>query len=189
VFRFDAPAAAVAAAAITAANRRFLLERPLEGEEPRLHAQGRWFVTDGLAVEETADGWRFTVTALPPQPLHPAMAELPLPDNFVFPAAHLLLFDHRLTSAPGGTTTVDFDCRFRTANGNLFEVLPRLTATTAWQNYAQAKENFTGISYGRMNLPWRFADNRPVTLAFTFRPKALPVTVEVRAAELARFHL
>jgi hypothetical protein len=188
-FRFDDPAAVVAAAVTTAANRRFLLNRPLAGDEPHLQAMGSWLVSDGLAVDETAGAWRFTVTALPAQPLRPAMAELPLPDDFDFPATHLLLFDYQLAAAPGGTTGVDFDCYFRTANGNLFEVLPRLTATTAWQNYAEAKENFTGMSFGRMNLPWRFADNRPVALVFFIRPKALPATLEVRDAELARFRM
>ncbi len=187
--RFDQPAAVVAAAVQTAANRRLLLDRPLAGDEPRLEPMGRWLVSQGLAVEEAAGAWRFTVTALPAQPLRPAMAELPLPDDFSFPAAHLLLFDYHLATAPGGTTGMDFDCFFRTANGNLFEVLPRLTATTAWQNYAEAKENFTGMSFGRMNLPWRFADNRPVALVFFLRPKSLPVTFEVRNAELAQFHL
>jgi hypothetical protein len=187
--RFDEPAANAAAAATTAANRRLLLDRPLAEEEPRLHPRGRWLVSDGMEVEEGAGGWRFNVTAMPAQPLRPAMAELPLPDDFDFPAAHLLLFDYQLAAAPGGTATMDFDCYFRTANGNLFEVLPRLTATAAWQNYAEAKENFTGMSYGRMNLPWRFADNRPVALVFFLRPKTLPVTLEVRAVELARFRL
>jgi len=189
VYQFDAPPAATAAPDPAAGNRRLLLARPLAAEEPRLQANGRWLVSDGVTVDQTADGWRFTVTAFPPQPLRPAMAELPLPDDFAFPAGHLLGFNYRLAAAPGGVAAVDFDCYFRTANGNLFEVLPRLAATSAWQNYAEAKENFTGMSYGRMNLPWRLADNRPVALVFFLRPKALPVTLVVRDAELARFRL
>jgi hypothetical protein len=187
-YRFDDPKAALAAAVTAAGNRRLLLDRPLAAEEPHLQPWGRWLVSDGVAVDETALGWRFTVTALPPQPLRPAMAELPLPDDFVLPEANLLWFDYQLTAAPTAMPAVEFDCYFRTANGNLFEVPMRLTATSAWQNFAEAKENFTGMSYGRMNPPWRFADNRPVALVFFLRPKALPVTMMIRDVELTRFH-
>ena len=78
------------------------------------------------------------------------------------------------------------DCLFRAANGNLFEVLPPPVAGAEWQGFAQAKENFTGMSYGRMNPPWRFAENRPAALVFFFRPDRLPATFEVRDAEIAR---
>lgn len=181
VFRFDH------AAESAAQNRRSLLARPLAVEEPRLHTEGRWLVSDGLAVEETTDGWRFTVSKLPTEPLRPAMAELPLPDGWVFSDTHLLMFEHRLASAPAGMAVPRFDCLFRTVNGNLFEVMPPPNAGATWQSFAQAKENFTGMSYGRMNLPWRFAENRPAALVFFFRPEKLPATFEVRGAAIVRF--
>ncbi len=180
-FRFNHPVEAAAG------NRALLLARPLAREEPRLRPQGRWLASDGLAIEETEDGWRFTVTALPAEPMRPAMAELPLPDGWRFPDGHLLMFQHRLVAPPAGMAALRMDCLFRTANGNLFEVMPPPDARDGLpQVFAQAKENFTGMSYGRMNPPWRFAENRPAALVFFFRPDRLPATFEVRGAEVAR---
>ncbi len=183
LFRFDHPAEAAAN------NRRLLLKRPLAGEEPRLHAQGRWLVSDDVSVEETAEGWQFHLAAPPAPTLRCAMAELPLPDGFEFPDTQLLTFEHRLVAAPAGVGTAEFDCLIRAVSGNLFEVLPRTAAGAGWQRYLEAKENFTGMSYGRMSLPWRFGENRAAALVFFFRPQTLPATFELRGVGLARYRV
>lgn len=70
--RFDEPAAQ------GEANRQLLLNRPLAHEEPVLHRQGRWLVSDGVTVEEHGDVWRFTVTHWPAGPYRAPEAELAL---------------------------------------------------------------------------------------------------------------
>ncbi len=183
LFRFDHPPE------VAAKNRELLVARPLAAEEPRLHAQGRWLVSDDLMVEETADGWRFRLATPAAPTMRCGMAELPLPDGFEFPAGQLLGFEHRLAATSPGAPEAEFDCLFRSTNGNLFEVMPRFAATAAWQPYLQAKENFTGMSYGRMTQPWRFAETRPAALVFFFRPKATPATFELRNVELTRYRV
>jgi hypothetical protein len=153
--------------------------------DPALQASGRWRVSDGVRVEETADGiWRFHVTAYPTERDQPATAELALPSDFVFPDGGMMLFSYRLAH-PANTTAANsrsFEPHFRTANGNLYQVWPRQSAIGAWSGYTEVKENFTMAFYNRSNLPWRFRDNRPVALVFIFRPgrAGLPATYEVR---------
>ncbi len=77
-------------------NRSLLASRPLAIGEPALMGQGRWLVTPGVTVEETAEGWKFQIAALPAEPLRPAMAELPLPDGWKPGSEALLSFEYRI---------------------------------------------------------------------------------------------
>jgi len=81
-------------------NRALLAKRPLASEEPALVEQGRWLVSPGVTVEETAEGWRFHVESWAPSPLRPAMAELPLPDHWKPSMRSLLTFEYRLLPSP-----------------------------------------------------------------------------------------
>ena len=179
VEQFDHPQAAAESA------RRLLLSRPLAAEEPHLQPQGRWLVTDGVEVREADGIWTFTVSRLPPQPLRPAMAELPLPAGFVFPAEDMLLFDYRTPDPVRVGTELSFDCYFRAESGNLFEALPRLKAGTNWLTYSQVRANFSTLAFGRMKPPWRFHDNQPAAVVFFLRPEKLPAVLEIRHPELA----
>ena len=76
---------------------------------------------------------------------------------------------------------------WRTENGNLFTVGPIAPATPLWQRYAQAKASFTMDFYGRANLPWRFAENRPLALVLKFYPNYLPATFEVRKTAVTTY--
>lgn len=175
-------------------NQALLARRRLAVEEPRLQPAGAWRVTQGVGVEESSEQtWRFTITDFPAEPNKPAMAELPLPDDFVFPDHAMMKFDYRLVQ-PAGTTLADgkyFEAYFRTANGNLYQVWPRQYAMAAWHGYTEIKENYTMAFYGRSNLPWRFRDNRPVALVFFFRPgrAALPAIYEVKGARIVGLQL
>jgi hypothetical protein len=40
--------------------------------------------------------------------------------------------------------------------------------------------------FGRAELPWRFAENRPVSLVFFLRPSQVPAIFEVRDARIVR---
>lgn len=183
VERFDHPLAAAEAA------RRLLLSRPLAAEEPHLQPQGRWLVTDGVEVREADGIWTFTISRLPPQPLRPAMAELPLPAGFVFPADDMLLFDFRTPDPVRAGAELSFDCYIRTESGNLFEALPRLKVKANWLTYSQVPENFTTVAFGRMKPPWRFRDNQPAALVFFLRPDKLPAVLEIRNPELAAWRV
>lgn len=178
-------------ASATRLNRALLTRRPLAKEEPRLAADGRWLVTRGVQVEEAVEGtWRFHITDFPEEPIKPASAELPLPDDFSFPDDGMLRFTYRLTYPPKATVEngKDFSTYFRTANGNLYQVWPRQHAMEAWSAYTEVKANFSVAFYGRAALPWRFRDNRPVALVFKFRPgaKGLPATYEVKDVRMVR---
>lgn len=92
VARFDHAAEAASA------NRALLESRPLADGEPALVPDGRWLVSPGVTVEETAEGWRFHIASWAPGPLRPAMAELPLPEGWK-PGGHALLgFDYRIVA-------------------------------------------------------------------------------------------
>lgn len=151
-------------------------------------ADSPWHATRGVKVTSTTDGWEFAIRAFPAEPLKPAMAELPLPADFVFPDDGMLIMEYRLV-APILTDPADgrfFELYFRTANGNLFQVWPRQYAKGDWQRYTEVKANFTMAFYGRTHLPWRFADNRPVALVFFFRPGTVPATYAVRNPRIVR---
>lgn len=171
-------------------NGRNLLDYPTvrATEEPPREPQGRWLVTKGVRVEETAPRlWRFHIDRFPDEPEKSAMAELPLPSDFQFPPGALLRFYYRLAQPAG--TTLDtgkyMEAYFRTANGNLYQVWPRQLAVHAWSDYTEAKENFTMAFHSRAQLPWRFRDNQPVALVFFFRPRnALPAIYEVKDARI-----
>ena len=171
-------------------NRELLESRRHATEEPKLEATaGRWRTTRGLEVNESTDGtWRFDVKQFPTEPNKSASAELPLPDDFVFPDGGMMRMNFRLVDPPGTDikTGKYFELYFRTANGNLYQVWPRQYAMAAWQEYTEVKENYTMAFYGRANLPWRFKDNRPVALVFFFRPGTVPATYEIRDARIVR---
>lgn len=95
VASFDFPAEAAAD------NARRVRERARAGEEPTLEPQGRWWATPGVKVEETPQGWRFTVERRPPGVIRAPLAELPLPTGWSAPGDALLSFSHRLVRAPG----------------------------------------------------------------------------------------
>jgi hypothetical protein len=163
----------------------------LATEEPRLIPAGRWRVTPGVSVEEAADRiWRFRIEGYPVAPEKSPIAELPLPDDFEFPAGAILRFSYRLAQ-PAGATLANgkyMEAYFRTANGNLYQVWPRQYAMHAWSEYIEAKENYTMAFYGRANLPWRFKDNQPVALVFFFRPgrDSLPAVYEISDPRIVR---
>ncbi|MGC4073461.1 MAG: hypothetical protein QM760_13280 [Nibricoccus sp.] len=170
----------------TDAVTKRLLNRWTAKEEPVLRRQGRWLVSQGVSVtERSADKWAFTVDGFPTEPSRPAMAELPLPEEFVFEPGMLLEFVHRLSEV-GAETEAWFDVYFRAENGNLYQVWPRVQAGREWRGFAEAQENFTMAFYGRAKLPWRFAENRPVALVFFFRPEKLPAIFEIEDAAITR---
>ena len=152
--------------------------------EPALRREGRWLLSRGTTVKEEGDTWRFRVTAMPAEPSRPAMAELPLPAGFVFPEGALLEFSHRL--ARGMDRQAWLDVYFRTENGNLYQVWPRVRTERGWQSYAEAAENFTMAFYGRAERPWRFREGRPVALVFFLRPENCPATFEITGAAITR---
>ena len=172
------------------ANRALLQTRFLANEEPKLQPNGsHWLTTRGVEITEDGKGlWRFTITALPPEAKRPAMVELPLVDDFIYPDAGMMKMQYRLIdSRPSDIKTGQyFELYFRTANGNLYQVWPRQYATANWQRYTEVKENYTMAFYGRANLPWRFRDNRPVSLVFFFRPNRLPATFEIKNAQIVK---
>jgi hypothetical protein len=170
-------------------SRTALLARPLADDEPQMELNGRWLVTNGIHVREETNIWEFDIDDLPRRSLRPAIAELPLPDNFVVPENSFLRLALRCKSA--GPTTARYaglsaakggimQVQFRTANGNLYEVWPRRSLLDEWQAYEECEGNFTMSFYGRANLPWRFRDNHPVSLVFSFWPRTLPVTIQVK---------
>ena len=168
-------------AAVITAERTRLQARPLAREEPRLQPEGRWLVSSGVRVTESADLWRFEVTALPAEPLRPAMAELPLPATFRFSPGELLSFSYRL-GLPQLMTAPQrpmLDVYFRTAAGNLYQVWPRQFPRDDWQHYWQHAENFNTGFFGRAEGPWRLSEQRPVALVFFLRPNRLPAVFEI----------
>lgn len=126
-------------------SARRLLRRPLAEGEPTLRAQGRWLLTEGVRVEETASLWRFHIDHYPSEPLRPAMAELPLPAGFTFQGADMLMLNYReetlvarsmslgnepdardqILGAESGVT----DTRYRTRTGTLPSMLEVLWRT------------------------------------------------------------
>jgi hypothetical protein len=162
-----------------------LLARWRAREEPALERQGRWMVSRGVSVIERGTLWRFDVAALPAEPSRPAMVELPLPEGFALTPGQLLEFSYRLAD---GSVETDawLDVYFRTENGNLYQVWPRLQAARDWRGYAEAAENFTMAFYGRAKLPWRFFENKPAALVFFLRPEKLPAVFEIEDAVITR---
>jgi hypothetical protein len=166
-------------------------------------------VTDGVRVEETNGVWRFHMDYLPAETMRPIVVELPLPEEFVFEkGTWLSLFQRkgrveqesksyelragsseisasRFKSRSGRAGDM-MDVYFRTRNGNLFQTWPRLPVAETWQHYAGLAEDFTMAFFGRAELPWRFAENRPASLVFLLRPSQLPAVFEVRGAAIMR---
>ena len=176
-------------------HRRLLMARPVAEEEPSLQNNGRWLVTTGVNVNESPEGWRFDIERLPESSMRPAVAELPLSDGLAMPSDYLLRFDFRCgfegtdsSRYAGFSSTIGGLIQFqvRTANGNLYEVWPRRAPTASWQTYEERISNFTMSFYGRAALPWRFRDNEPVALVFTFWPRSLPTRINVRSVMVAR---
>jgi hypothetical protein len=182
------------------AARERLLARPLATGEPSVKAKGRWLVSDGIEVEETEDGWLFHLEKFPPDvPVRPMVAELPLPASFRFGPGEVFLMDYRQVVPDGAgpvmlraddpdrrmrPVTGEFgdmmDVYFRTENGNLFSTSYRLNVKPEWQRYFVTGSGLTMAFWGRAELPWRFAENRPVSLVFFLRPGSLPLAFEVK---------
>lgn len=80
----------------------------------------------------------------------------------------------------------EFMIHVRTANGNLYEVYPTRMAMPDWQTYLEHQGNFTMSFYGRAELPWRFNDNKPVSLVVVMYPKELPATYEFKRVQLIK---
>ena len=98
-------------------TRTLLEKRPLASGEPALVPQGRWLVSPGVTVEETTEGWRFHVTTWAPEPMRPAMAELPLPPGWRADQDALLTFEYRLLPAGGGRQAMGDGQRTEEARG------------------------------------------------------------------------
>ncbi|MCS6244903.1 MAG: hypothetical protein H2172_13755 [Opitutus sp.] len=181
-----------------------LVKRPLAVGEPALQAHGRWLVTDGVRVVESAGQWSFHIDHLPAEALRPAMVELPLPVDFKIEPETMLLLDRRTVAASAqkggartlveaarlnpaaGITGIMMDVYFRMENGNLYQTWPRLKVTGEWTSYAENMENFTMGFFGRAALPWRFSENRPVSLVFFLRAGEVPSVFEVKGAKIVR---
>jgi hypothetical protein len=80
----------------------------------------------------------------------------------------------------------EFILQVRTQNGNLYEVYPTRQATSDWQRFIEPGDNFTMAFYGRAALPWRFKENKPVSLVMVMYPKSLPATYEFRQPQLIK---
>ena len=193
-FRF-APEAA-------AANRSRLERRPLAPEEPALRRDGRWLVTEGVAVEEIDGGWRFHITRFPGVGLRPAVAELPLPTGWHFESDEVFLFNYRLLDGPGavelrwdhpdatrrrqtGNFGMIAEPYFRTTDGKLFSAGSRLSPTVRWGRFQHGAEAFGMRFLGRTTPPWRFEENQSAALVFFLRPSRLPAVLEVQDPHLA----
>jgi hypothetical protein len=84
-----------------AGRNRALLAKATQAEgEPVLRADGRWRVTEGVRVEERDGVWRFHIDYLPAEAMTSAVAELPLPEGFVFRAGMTLSLERRKVAAP-----------------------------------------------------------------------------------------
>ena len=195
-FRFSPEAAA--------ANRRRLEKRSLAPEEPPLRRDGRWLVTEGVAVEEVDGGWRFHVTGFPGVGVRPAVAELPLPSGWRLESGEVLCFRHRAIDGSGalelswdhpdarrrrqtGKFGMIAEPYIRTTDGKLFSAGARTFPTAEWRRYQQGPETFGMRFLGRTSPPWRFEDNKPAALVFFMRPARLPAVYEVRDPHVARW--
>lgn len=189
-------------------NRAWLLARPQVEEEARLVSDGRWLVTPGVTVEETPEGmWRFHVSAMPGVGMRPAVAELPLPDDWApWESGLMLSYDFRVSPASAALRTnsrsdePDETLRsqvgalrdivssyLRTRTGALYSTLPRLAADPTWKRYNQPAESLTPGFPGRFAAPMRVDRERPASLAFFFRPAGLPTTYEIANPSLCHF--
>jgi hypothetical protein len=194
----DGPAGLVDSQSLSGPNvaerRRLLGRRRAEGE-PILTESGRWLTTEGLAVLERPGSWTFRIDHPPIGELRPAMAELALPDGFRMSLGDVLRLDYRCWSAGTGSSRYAglsgalgglMQVQLRTANGNLYEVWPRLTPGAGWQIYQEAMARFTMSFYSRAALPWRFSDNRPAALVFFFWPRTVPTEIEIQPVGFVR---
>ena len=171
----------------SARHRAMLLGRRLAAEEPRLHPDGRWLVTEGLAVREEAGRWEFELRGLPSDALRPAVAELPLADDpGADPGGGVALAWRCLAAGPaasryeglsserGGLIQV----QLRTTNGNLYEVWPRRPAAASWVSYRESLTDYTPSFFGRAQPPWKLERGRLASLVLTFWPRFLPTDLE-----------
>lgn len=181
-------------------NAAIVDQRPLAAEEERVHAAGRWRVTQGLSVSETEDTWRFTVTGFPDEPMRPAVAELPLRDGFRFGEQSFFRVDTRLLPRtiaqvePALEPRADLDVSgldreaiglfVRVESGMLFWMSAYFPATTTWKGYTQHVANFNAFTYSRLGGSHRLLDHKPVSLVIQFRPRLLPAVYEIRKARV-----
>ncbi len=185
-------------------NCDWLLREQAE-EEAQVAAQGRWLVTPGVVVEETPTRWRFHVSALPPEPMRPARAELPLPDDWAPWERGLVMgFAYRSLPEAGASAlraddpdplrrlrtgklgdTLEFFLRTRA--GNVYCVQSPSRPTAEWVTYNQPAETLTPGFPGRQAAPLKIDKERPASLVFFFRPAALPTVYEIDRPQLAHW--
>ncbi len=188
-----------------AADNRAQLLGEQAAEEAKVAAQGRWLVTPGVVVEETPSRWRFHVSALPPEPMRPARAELPLPDSWApWERGLVMSFAYRAVPEPGAAPLRpdDPDPRRRPRAGNLGDTLEFLLRTRAgnvycvqaplrpkpeWAPYNQPAETLTPGFPGRQAAPLRISEEGPASLVFFFRPAALPAIYEIDRPALSHW--
>ncbi len=182
-----------------------LVSRQLASEEPPLHRQGRWLVTEGLRVSEENGTWRFTVSSFPGQPLRPAIAELPLPQGSDITLESYLQYSIRLvpreaaaisqTSEPTNNPLVasaiseGFALFWRSENENLYCINPTQQVGNEWMPQALPAYEVPMWFYGRAHLPSRLSDGKVAALEIHFRPVFLPATYEMRNVALTRYYV
>ena len=190
-------------AAENADSRTEQLARPVADGEAQLKQHPtaeRWLSTPRVDIEETIFGWRITVNDLPTEPLRPAEIELPLPDDWHFPANAALSFQYRLISSSTDTVYQDesaiasatadnrfeeFDVNFRDANGTLWSVWPRLLARRQQQSYLELAPHFTPMFFSRAAIKSRPSLGGGGSIVLMIRPRTLPFTLEVLNPQIA----
>ena len=158
-------------------------------EEAPERWQNGWLVQDGVDAKPVPGGYLLTVSHPAPGKERRIEAELPWPHGLEFPADALLSLDYRLIpeGRPAGARKSELvSVNVRTANGNLYQVYPPREASARWRNYLEPRDNFTMAFYCRAKPPWRFRDNRPVSLVFVLYPEMLPAQFEIRNMALVR---
>ncbi len=185
-------------------NREWLLDEQA-AEEAKVGAQGRWVVTPGVVVEETPTKWRFHVSSLPPEPMRPARAELPLPDDWApWEPGLVISFAYRVVPERGAESlrpddpdplrrlrtgkmgdTLEFFLRTRA--GNVYCIQSPLRPTAEWLPYNQPAETLTPGFPGRHRAPLRISRERPASLVYFFRPAKLPTVYEIDRPTVAHW--
>jgi hypothetical protein len=173
------------------ANRDLLLKRPRASDEEASVTAGRWLVSPQARVEELAGGrWRIFGTEFSRGlKAGRATVELPLADDFSFPEGSALRLSYRLVEGHVADPKdgLFLEIYFRTENGNLYVVWPWPDARAEWGAYLELKDNYTMMFKSRANLPWRFAENRPVSLVFSFySPVVAGAVIEIDRPEIVR---
>lgn len=161
------------------------LRRSRADEEPAFAAQGRWLATEGTTVEESAEGWRITVTRLPALPANRrAIVELPLPRDLKPAAGSWLGFAHHVE---GGGGRCGIDVHWRTGDGALFGAVPLFITNGTEATFARPLGDFSQSFFGRVARDWRVERQSFRTLVLALRPFGdLPMTIMIRDPRIER---